>query len=127
MNFSAFVVHASLRLPSSVDQKRAISPYRTSVTATASESPRSPPLTRRAFLLSTLSTAGALAAATAIRSEEEIALKVVKSGAGPLPEIGDLVGIRFKGSYNDVVFDNLFDSPQPYFYRVGSTAVLKVS
>lgn len=127
MNCNAFVPHAPLALPSSIQRQRAISPFRVIATATGRNTPRPSSLTRRAFLLTTLSTAGALVAATATRSEDEVALKVVKSGAGPTPEVGDLVGVRFKGSYKDVVFDNLFDSPQPYFYRVGSSAVLKVS
>lgn len=51
---------------------------------------------------------------------------VVKKGSGPPAQVGDLVGIRFKGSYNGVVFDNLFDATTPYFYRVGSDNILKV-
>lgn len=49
----------------------------------------------------------------------------MKKGSGPVPVLGDLVGIRFKGAYNGVVFDNLFEASTPYFYRVGSGAVLK--
>lgn len=51
---------------------------------------------------------------------------MVKKGTGPPAQVGDLVGIRFKGSYNGVVFDNLFDATTPYFYRVGSENILKV-
>lgn len=51
----------------------------------------------------------------------------VTKGTGPSAVIGDLVGIRFKGSYNGAVFDDLFEGKEPYFYRVGSENILKVS
>ena len=52
---------------------------------------------------------------------------VVKKGSGPAPVKGDIVGIRFKGMYNGVVFDDIFGSEEPYFYRAGTDKVLKVS
>lgn len=50
----------------------------------------------------------------------------VKHGDGPAANVGDLVGIRFKGTYNGRVFDDLFGSTDPYYYRVGSENILKV-
>eukprot|EP00182_Erythrolobus_australicus_P006221 CAMPEP_0185829948 /NCGR_PEP_ID=MMETSP1353-20130828/542_1 /TAXON_ID=1077150 /ORGANISM="Erythrolobus australicus, Strain CCMP3124" /LENGTH=203 /DNA_ID=CAMNT_0028527795 /DNA_START=156 /DNA_END=767 /DNA_ORIENTATION=+ len=35
-------------------------------------------------------------------------------------QLGDLVGIRFTASYNGFVFDNTFETAEPYFIRVGS-------
>jgi len=33
------------------------------------------------------------------------------------PKVGDLVAIRFKGSYKGSDFDDTFKTDQPYFYR----------
>lgn len=33
------------------------------------------------------------------------------------PKIGDLVAIRFRGSYKGTDFDDTFKTDQPYFYR----------
>lgn len=84
---------------------------------------------RRAFLAAVASAAGSLVAAeisTAAEPAAQLQYTVVKNGNGPTPEIGDLIGIRFKGAYNGVVFDNLFEDKTPYFYRAGSGAILKV-
>lgn len=84
---------------------------------------------RRAFLAAIASAAGSVVATAATNSEAvapAIQYKVVKAGSGPAPEVGDLIGIRFKGMYNGVVFDNLFENTTPYFYRVGSGSILKV-
>lgn len=83
-------------------------------------------LSRRAMLSALASATGALVAVSGARAEEPGALqyKVVKSGEGPSVELGDLVGIRFKGAYNGVVFDNLFEAPTPYFYRAGSAGII---
>lgn len=83
-------------------------------------------MTRRTALLTLATSASALLLSDKARSES-LEYKVVQAGSGARPELGDLVGIRFKGSYNGVVFDNLFNEPAPYFYRVGSGTILKVS
>lgn len=86
--------------------------------------------TRRAMLTAIASAAGSLVAASIATAEEKkssLDYTVVKRGTGPSAEIGDLVGIRFKGTYNGVVFDNLFNETNPYFYRAGSGVILKVS
>ena len=44
---------------------------------------------------------------------------IVKSGEGPTPKVGDIVGIRFTGSYKGNVFDNTFKTEEPYLYRCG--------
>lgn len=74
------------------------------------------------------SACGSVVAGSIATAETSQALQytVATKGDGPAAEIGDLVGIRFKGAYNGVVFDNLFEDKKPYFYRVGSGNILKV-
>lgn len=86
-------------------------------------------ITRRTALVTLASAAAGIvvsATANAASTQSSLQYSVVKSGDGPKPELGDLVGIRFKGIYNGVVFDNLFEDKKPYFYRVGSGTILKV-
>mmetsp|Transcript_1144 Transcript_1144/g.1550 ORF Transcript_1144/g.1550 Transcript_1144/m.1550 type:complete len:227 (-) Transcript_1144:127-807(-) len=47
--------------------------------------------------------------------------KVVTSGPGPKGQPGDLITIRFKGDCNGIVFDDLFSTAEPYFYRLGTS------
>ncbi|PXF41985.1 Peptidyl-prolyl cis-trans isomerase FKBP16-3, chloroplastic [Gracilariopsis chorda] len=84
-------------------------------------------MNRRTALVTLATSATAFLLSQTANSETTSPLqyKVVQSGSGATPELGDLVGIRFKGSYNGVVFDNLFNEPAPYFYRVGSGTILK--
>lgn len=39
------------------------------------------------------------------------------SSSGIIPKPGDLVGVRFKGAYKGVVFEDIFNSEEPYIYR----------
>lgn len=39
--------------------------------------------------------------------------------------VGDLVAIRFRGQYKDSVFDDILDNTEPFYFRLGSGAVLK--
>ena len=48
-----------------------------------------------------------------------------KKGDGPKPEVGELVAIRFAASYGDQKIDDIFDTPEPYYTRIGSGALLK--
>ncbi len=52
---------------------------------------------------------------------------VIKSGDGPEPKIGELAGIRFRAkvvqSGNQI--DDIFDTPEPYYTRVGSGGLIK--
>ncbi|CAN8074976.1 unnamed protein product [Agarophyton chilense] len=68
---------------------------------------------------------GASDSVRAAASSPSIQYTVIKAGDGPAAQVGDLVGIRFKGMYNGVVFDNLFTDTTPYFYRVGSGNILQ--
>jgi FKBP-type peptidyl-prolyl cis-trans isomerase len=56
-----------------------------------------------------------------------VTYKVIKSGPadGPKPEVGELVAIRFKAFAGDLKIDDLFDSPEPYYTRVGSGGLIK--
>ena len=118
------VLHSSSSHSKSTKQYR-ISPYANLST---------PKLTRRALLTAAAAAAAATAgvsvngliAGEATTTASGLRYTAVQTGSGPAAVIGDLVGIRFKGSYNGVVFDNLFNDTAPYFYRVGSDNILKV-
>lgn len=65
-------------------------------------------------------------------AEEEIKLPsgtsyvIVKKGDGPSPKVGELAGIRFRADVlNGNKVDDIFDSPEPYYTRVGSGGLLK--
>lgn len=56
-----------------------------------------------------------------------VGIKVINKGTGGgKPVRGDLIAIRFKGSVtsNGNVFDDIMESPEPYYFRVGSEKVL---
>uniref|UniRef100_A0A7S0LWQ9 peptidylprolyl isomerase n=1 Tax=Cryptomonas curvata TaxID=233186 RepID=A0A7S0LWQ9_9CRYP len=63
--------------------------------------------------------------ASAIAGPEGLEYEVLKAGKGPKPKIGDLVAIRFKGSFNGKEFDNCFNTANSYYYRVGSDSILR--
>eukprot|EP00590_Aulacoseira_subarctica_P009125 CAMPEP_0172415626 /NCGR_PEP_ID=MMETSP1064-20121228/2042_1 /TAXON_ID=202472 /ORGANISM="Aulacoseira subarctica , Strain CCAP 1002/5" /LENGTH=215 /DNA_ID=CAMNT_0013152725 /DNA_START=18 /DNA_END=665 /DNA_ORIENTATION=- len=54
-----------------------------------------------------------------------VSYKVLTAGDGPIPNIGELVGIRFRATCGDNKFDDIFDSPEPYYTRVGAGRLLK--
>jgi hypothetical protein len=73
-------------------------------------------------------------AASPVKADEDftstssgLKYKVVKEGGGARVTVGDLVAIRFRASYKGNTFDDLFATESPYFYRAGSSSVLKVS
>jgi len=88
---------------------------------------------RQAFL----QTAAALAVGTvAVASGAPLALaeetlpsgvsyEVVKTGKGPKPNLGELVGIRFAAYYGDTKIDDIYDTPEPYYTRIGSGGLIK--
>jgi hypothetical protein len=50
--------------------------------------------------------------------DNNVKYEIIKpSTSDVVPVVGDLVTIRFKGSYKDVAFDDTFVTDQPYFYR----------
>jgi FKBP-type peptidyl-prolyl cis-trans isomerase len=50
---------------------------------------------------------------------------ITKKGDGPQPSIGELAAIRFAAYFGDVKIDDIFDTPEPYYTRVGSGALVK--
>jgi FKBP-type peptidyl-prolyl cis-trans isomerase len=54
-----------------------------------------------------------------------VTYEVVKSGDGPKPEIGELVAIRFAAYNGNTKIDDIFDTPEPYYTRLGSGGLLK--
>lgn len=96
----------------------------------SSPSPRG--LSRRSLLSGATWAAISLALGPAVAVEESLTtpsglqIKVLNKGGGARVKVGDLVAIRFSGSYNGATFDDIFGTPEPYFYRCGSDVVLKV-
>ena len=54
-----------------------------------------------------------------------VSIKVVKSGNGPAPEIGELAAIRFASFAGENKIDDIFDTPEPYYTRIGSGGLIK--
>jgi FKBP-type peptidyl-prolyl cis-trans isomerase len=54
-----------------------------------------------------------------------VTYKVIKEGSGPKPEIGELVAIRFKAFCGEQKIDDIFDTPEPYYSRLGSGGLLQ--
>jgi FKBP-type peptidyl-prolyl cis-trans isomerase len=83
--------------------------------------------TRATFLQSLL--LGALVIPSAVAAESVtlpngVVYTVVKQGTGPKPDRGELVAIRFAAFAGDTQIDNIFDTPEPYYTRLGSGALL---
>jgi hypothetical protein len=54
-----------------------------------------------------------------------VSIKVTKSGTGPAPTVGELAAIRFSAYQGQTKIDDIFDTPEPYFTRVGSGGLIK--
>ncbi len=52
---------------------------------------------------------------------------IIKKGDGPQPVIGELAAIRFNAFNGETKIDDIFDTPEPLYTRVGSGGMLKVS
>jgi FKBP-type peptidyl-prolyl cis-trans isomerase len=50
---------------------------------------------------------------------------VTRTGDGPKPDVGELVAIRFSAYAGDLKIDDIFDTPEPYYTRIGSGALIK--
>ena len=90
------------------------------------------PQTRQGFLQTAVASAtGAvlIASAPPALADETLpnGVKIVvkEKGSGPQPEIGDLAAIRFSAFAGDVKIDDIFDTPEPYFTRVGGGGLIK--
>lgn len=54
-----------------------------------------------------------------------ITYEVLEKGNGPIPQVGELAAIRFTGAYKDNVFDDLYKTKEPLYFRVGGNTLLK--
>ena len=54
--------------------------------------------------------------------------EIIKAGEGPKPTVGELAAIRFRAEVKQTgnKIDDIFDTPEPYYTRVGSGGLLKV-
>eukprot|EP00815_Leptocylindrus_aporus_P008640 CAMPEP_0116065254 /NCGR_PEP_ID=MMETSP0322-20121206/9638_1 /TAXON_ID=163516 /ORGANISM="Leptocylindrus danicus var. apora, Strain B651" /LENGTH=200 /DNA_ID=CAMNT_0003551503 /DNA_START=74 /DNA_END=676 /DNA_ORIENTATION=+ len=60
-----------------------------------------------------------------IKLESGVSYTVVNAGDGPKPDVGELAAIRFKATFGQTVIDDIFNTPEPYYTRVGSGGLLK--
>jgi hypothetical protein len=90
--------------------------------------------TRKEFIQTAFIGAAATFFVPAAFAEETVTLPsgvsyvVDKAGTGPLPDIGELAAIRFRAfaGIGGNKIDDIFDTPEPYYTRVGSGGMLKV-
>lgn len=86
---------------------------------------------RQAFLQTSASALiGSILASSLPAAAEEVLpngvkYTVKKTGTGPKPEIGELVAIRFAAYYGDTKIDDIYETPEPYYTRIGSGGLLK--
>ena len=72
-----------------------------------------------------LGLAGNTGVALAETTPAGVPYKVLKAGSGAQAKVGDLVAIRFRGSVDGKVFDDIFNTEEPYYVRVGSESLVK--
>ena len=72
---------------------------------------------------STLLNGPGAALADTLPSGVEVTVK--KAGDGPKPELGELVAIRFAAYCGSNKIDDIFETPEPYYTRVGSGGLIK--
>lgn len=54
-----------------------------------------------------------------------VKIVVKKTGTGPKPDVGELAAIRFAAYNGDIKLDDIFDTVEPYYTRVGSGGLIK--
>ena len=54
-----------------------------------------------------------------------VSIKVTKEGKGPVPDVGEMAAIRFKATAGENTIDDIFDTQEPYYTRVGSGGLIK--
>lgn len=90
---------------------------------------------RSQFLQTLTGTVAATVFSPLIANAEEVvklpsgtSYEVVQKGSGPQPIVGELAAIRFKAEVQQTgnKIDDIFDTPEPYYTRVGSGGLLKV-
>jgi FKBP-type peptidyl-prolyl cis-trans isomerase len=111
-----------------------------SSTAEAWTTPANPQVSRKSMLKTLVQGGAATVVATILVDQSSpfpafaattetlptgVTYEVVKSGDGPKPEIGELVAIRFAAYFGDRKIDDIFETPEPYYTRLGSGGLLK--
>ena len=88
--------------------------------------------TRQEFLQAALAGAAAVTFSPGMAFAEDsvtlpsgVSYVIKKAGDGPKPDVGELAAIRFAAYFNDFKLDDIFDTPEPYYTRVGSGGLLK--
>lgn len=64
------------------------------------------------------------AASETVTLPNGVVYTILKQGTGPKPERGELVAIRFAAYNGDIQIDNIFDTPEPYYTRLGSGGLI---
>jgi FKBP-type peptidyl-prolyl cis-trans isomerase len=54
-----------------------------------------------------------------------VSYTVIKSGTGPLPDRGELIAVRFVAYCGDNKLDDVMDTREPYYTRVGSGGLIR--
>lgn len=54
-----------------------------------------------------------------------VVIEKTVEGSGPQPVVGDLAAIRFRAFCGEMKIDDIFDTPEPYYTRVGSGGLIK--
>lgn len=104
-------------------------------TAPKTRNSQPPAQVSRKSMLETLVQGGVATAAATLLVEQPawageklpsgVSYEVVKSGAGIKPEVGELIAIRFAAFVENRKIDDIFDTPEPYYTRLGSGGLLK--
>jgi FKBP-type peptidyl-prolyl cis-trans isomerase len=92
-------------------------------------SPQNQVVTRQAFWQSAAAGVFAVVATSSPVEAETlpngVTYEVKKKGDGPQPGIGELAAIRFAAYNGATKIDDIFDTPEPYYTRIGSGGLLK--
>jgi len=102
---------------------------------TSNSQPHAAAEVSRKSMLQTLVQGGVATAAATLLVEQPawageklpsgVSYEVVNAGKGIKPEKGELIAIRFAAFVGDRKIDDIFDTPEPYYTRVGSGGLLK--
>ncbi|GAX12950.1 peptidylprolyl isomerase [Fistulifera solaris] len=108
--------------------RRAVLTLATCLTAVSAwTTPQNSVVTRQAFWQSAAAVA-VVAASAPVQAEtlpNGVTYEVKKKGDGPQPEIGELAAIRFAAYNGANKIDDIFETPEPYYTRIGSGGLLK--
>ena len=102
---------------------------------TSNSQPHAAAEVSRKSMLQTLVQGGVATAAATLMVEQPVwaaeklntgvTYEVIKEGKGVKPEIGELIAIRFAAFVGDRKIDDIFETPEPYYTRLGSGGLLK--